>query len=41
MCVVLVAKLPRTDAHHELENNECFCDCQLERIGEDVTEILD
>lgn len=31
----------RTVIHHEPENTECSCGCQLQRIGEDVSEKLD
>ncbi len=37
----LPAELPRTLIHHEPENTQCNCGCQLKRIGEDVSEKLD
>lgn len=33
--------LPRTEIRHEPDNTTCQCGCQLQRIGEDVTEKLD
>ena len=33
--------LPRTLIHHEPDNTQCRCGCQLKRIGEDVSEKLD
>ncbi|WP_198064025.1 IS66 family transposase zinc-finger binding domain-containing protein, partial [Neptunomonas qingdaonensis] len=33
--------LPRTLIHHEPENTQCRCGCQLKRIGEDISEKLD
>ena len=33
--------LPRKEIHHEPENTECGCGCQLKRIGEDISEKLD
>ncbi|CAG8863175.1 hypothetical protein PS627_00111 [Pseudomonas fluorescens] len=32
---------PRTVVNHELENTQCSCGCQLQRIGEDISEKLD
>ncbi|NIE72925.1 IS66 family transposase [Pantoea sp. Ap-967] len=37
----LPPQFPRTVLHHEPENTECACGCQLQRIGEDVSEKLD
>jgi len=37
----LPAHLPRREIRHEPENTVCSCGCQLERIGEDVSEKLD
>ncbi len=37
----LPPQFPRTVIHHEPENTECTCGCQLQRIGEDVSEKLD
>ncbi|SES67099.1 Transposase [Pseudomonas sp. NFR09] len=37
----LPAQFPRTVIHHEQENTQCSCGCQLQRIGEDVSEKLD
>lgn len=37
----LPPELPRTLLHHEPENTQCRCGCQLKRIGEDVSEKLD
>ena len=37
----LPAELPRTLIHHEPENTQCSCGCQLKRVGEDVSEKLD
>lgn len=34
----LPAELPRTLIHHEPENTQCRCGCQLKRIGEDISE---
>ena len=39
--VPLPAELPRTLIHHEPDNMQCRCGCQLKRIGEDVSEKLD
>ena len=33
--------LPRTEIRHEPHNTQCACGCQLERIGEDISEKLD
>ena len=33
--------LPRVDIHHEPEQTQCSCGCQLHRIGQDVSEKLD
>ena len=37
----LPPQLPRTVVNHEPENTQCVCGCQLQRIGEDVSEKLD
>ena len=37
----LPAHLPRTDVSHEPESTVCGCGCQMQRIGEDVSEKLD
>lgn len=37
----LPAELPRTLTHHEPDNTRCTCGCQMERVGEDVSEKLD
>jgi transposase len=37
----LPARLPRVERHHEPENTACSCGCQMQRIGEDVSEKLD
>ncbi|WP_259647790.1 IS66 family transposase zinc-finger binding domain-containing protein, partial [Pseudomonas amygdali] len=37
----LPPQFPRTVIHHEPESTECACGCQLQRIGEDVSEKLD
>ena len=37
----LPPQFPRTVIHHEPENTQCTCGCQLQRIGEDVSEKLD
>ncbi|PLX60034.1 IS66 family transposase [Sedimenticola selenatireducens] len=37
----LPPQLPRTLIHHEPDNTQCRCGCQLKRIGEDVSEKLD
>ncbi len=37
----LPPELPRTLIHHEPENTQCRCGCQLKLIGEDVSEKLD
>lgn len=37
----LPAQLLRTVIHHEPENTQCTCGCQLQRIGEDISEKLD
>lgn len=37
----LPAALPRTDIHHEPENEHCSCGCRLRRVGEDISEKLD
>ncbi|SDI14457.1 Transposase [Pseudomonas panipatensis] len=34
-------QFPRTVIHHEPDNTQCACGCQLQRIGEDVSEKLD
>ena len=37
----LPAELPRTTIAHEPDSTTCRCGCQLQRIGEDVSEKLD
>ncbi|ENQ7793629.1 IS66 family transposase [Pseudomonas aeruginosa] len=37
----LPPQLPRTVISHEPDSTECACGCQLQRIGEDVSEKLD
>ncbi|MEM5292707.1 IS66 family transposase zinc-finger binding domain-containing protein, partial [Paraburkholderia sabiae] len=37
----LPAHLPRTDIHHDADTTACHCGCELERIGEDISEKLD
>ena len=37
----LPAQFPRTVIRHEPENTQCACGCQLQRIGEDISEKLD
>ena len=37
----LPAQLPRREIRHEPEGTQCSCGCELERIGEDVSEKLD
>ncbi|TRO36206.1 IS66 family transposase [Pseudomonas sp. ALS1279] len=37
----LPAQFPRTVIRHEPEHTQCACGCQLQRIGEDVSEKLD
>lgn len=37
----LPPELPRTEIHHEPEQEHCPCGCQLRRIGEEVSEKLD
>ncbi|MEB0107901.1 IS66 family transposase [Pseudomonas sp. MH9.3] len=37
----LPSQFPRTVIHHEPDNTQCACGCQLQRIGEDVSEKLD
>ncbi|MFT3859323.1 MAG: IS66 family transposase [Aquabacterium sp.] len=37
----LPASLPRVDRHHEPDNTTCACGCELQRIGEDISEKLD
>ncbi|WP_040266825.1 IS66 family transposase [Pseudomonas rhodesiae] len=39
--VPLPPQFPRTVIHHEPDNTQCACGCQLQRIGEDVSEKLD
>lgn len=34
-------QFPRTVLHHEPENTQCACGCQLQRMGEGVGEKLD
>ena len=36
----LPPELPRTLIHHEPESTQCACGCQLQRMGEDVSENL-
>ena len=38
---VLPAHLPRRDIPHEPDSTVCSCGCQLERIGEEISERLD
>lgn len=37
----LPSQFPRTVIHHEPDNTQCACGCQLQRIGEEVSEKLD
>lgn len=37
----LPPQFPRTVIRHEPENTECVCGCQLQRVGEDISEKLD
>ncbi len=37
----LPPELPRTVIEHEPDNTSCSCGCQMQRIGEDVSEKLD
>ena len=37
----LPPQFPRTVIRHEPENTQCACGCQLQRIGEDISEKLD
>jgi len=37
----LPTQFPRTVIRHEPENMQCACGCQLQRIGEDISEKLD
>ncbi|MDQ0669322.1 transposase [Pseudomonas sp. W2I6] len=37
----LPPQFPRTVIHYEPDNTQCTCGCQLQRIGEDVSEKLD
>ncbi len=39
--VALPVSFPRREVHHEPEERQCSCGCELERIGEDVSERLD
>ena len=39
--VPLHAQFPRAVIYHEPDNTQCPCGCQLQRIGEDVSEKLD
>lgn len=39
--IALPAAFPRREIRHEPEHTQCSCGCQLERIGEDVSEKLD
>ncbi|WP_404326443.1 IS66 family transposase [Cobetia sp. UIB-001] len=36
----LPPELPRTEIHHDPENDHCRCGCQLRRIGEEISEKL-
>lgn len=38
---LLPVQFPRTVIYHEPENTQCACGCQLQRIGESVSEKLD
>ena len=37
----LPAALPRHKIHHEPEQTQCNCGCEMQRIGEDISERLD
>ena len=37
----LPPQFPRTVIRHEPENTQCTCGCQLQRVGEDISEKLD
>jgi len=37
----LPPELPRSVIQHEPENTVCACGCQMQRIGEDISEKLD
>src|SRR5450830_577522 len=37
----LPPQFPRTVIRHEPENTQCACGCQLQRVGEDISEKLD
>lgn len=37
----LPPELPRTLIHHDPDSTQCTCGCQLQRMGEDVSEKLD
>jgi transposase len=37
----LPERLPRVERHHEPENTVCRCGCQMQRVGEDISEKLD
>ncbi len=37
----LPPELPRIQVHHEPHSTTCACGCQMQRIGEDITEKLD
>lgn len=37
----LPPQFPRIVIRHEPENTQCVCGCQLQRVGEDVSEKLD
>lgn len=39
--VALPRSFPRREIRHEPEHTECSCSCNLERIGEDISEKLD
>lgn len=39
--VALPTSFPRREVRHEPERTQCSCGCQLERIGEDISEKLD
>lgn len=37
----LPSELPRIQVHHEPHSTTCTCGCQMQRIGQDITEKLD
>jgi len=37
----LPSNLPRREVRHEPDNTRCACGCQMQRIGEDISEKLD